>query len=215
MAQAKAYQEWTGYSPDGNFRVFGTGGAVPYDQGLLIVDSTMFNDQFIDRAPYRLGRESMHFELPVEVSFSSMNEALAIYQRNGIEWKELPSITQEGEVAAYTDGMGYFRLGPKTIIVPGETSLHQNYPNPFNPVTNIVYDVGFNEGPRQKVKVIVYNLLGQHVATLVNESKDIGRYTVRWDGKDQFGIPVSSGIYFVRMMNNRGRIYTKKMMMIR
>jgi len=146
----------------------------------------------------------------------SSNDIFAIYQRvNGVEWIELPSITKGGQIVAYTDGMGYFRLGPKTIIVPGETSLRQNYPNPFNPVTNIIYDIGFNEGPRQKVSVIVYNLLGQHVATLVNEYKNIGRYTTRWDGKDQHGVPVSSGIYFVRLMNDHGRIYTKKMMLIR
>ena len=67
--------------------------------------------------------------------------------------------------------MGYFRLGPKTIIVPGETNLHQNYPNPFNPTTTIIYDVGFNEGPYQRVNVAVYNLLGQHVRTLINEQR--------------------------------------------
>jgi len=216
MAQAKASYDWTGFSPDGNFRVFGSSGSVPFDQGLLIVDSTMFNEYFNDRASYRLGKESSYFELPVEVSISSNDNELAIYQRvNGVEWVELPSKTEGGSIIAYTDGMGYFRLGSKTIMVPGETSLHQNYPNPFNPVTNIIYDVGFNEGPKQKVLVVVYNLLGQHVATLVNEHKDIGRYTVRWDGKDQFGIPASSGIYFVRMMTNQGRISTKKMMLVR
>ncbi len=216
MAQAKTSYDWTGYSPDGNFRVFGTSGAVPFDQGLLIVDSTMFNEHFNDRASYRLGKESKYFDLPVEVSFSSMSDAFAIYQRvNGVQWVELPSMTKEGQIIAYTDGMGYFRLGQKTIFVPGETSLHQNYPNPFNPVTNIIYDVGFNEGPRQKVNVIVYNLLGQHVATLVDEYKEIGRHTARWDGKNQYGIPVSSGIYFVRMMTNQGRIYSKKMMLVR
>ncbi len=111
--------------------------------------------------------------------------------------------------------MGYFRLGPKTIIVPGETNLHQNYPNPFNPTTTIIYDVGFNEGPYQRVNVAVYNLLGQHVRTLINEQKDIGRYTVRWDGRDKNGVGVSSGIYFICLMNNVGRIHTKKMMLLR
>ena len=216
MALAKAFYDWTGYSPDGNFRVYGSSGSVPFDQSLLIVDSTMFNQFFHDRASYRLGKESSVFELPVEISISSISEDLAIYQRrNGVEWIEIPSISEYGQIIAYTDGMGYFRLGPKTLIVPGETSLHQNYPNPFNPVTNIIYDVGFSDGPQQRVNVIVYNLLGQHVRTLVNEQKDIGRYTIRWDGRDKNGIGVSSGIYFVRMMNNYGRIHTRKMMLLR
>ncbi|MDP7565659.1 MAG: T9SS type A sorting domain-containing protein, partial [Candidatus Marinimicrobia bacterium] len=216
MALAKAFYDWTGYSPDGNFRVYGSSGSVPFDQSLLIVDSTMFNQYFHDRASYRLGRETSEFDLPVEISISSISEDLAIYQRrNGVEWIEIPSISEYGQIIAYTDGMGYFRLGPKTLIVPGESNLHQNYPNPFNPVTNIIYDVGFSDGPQQRVNVVVYNLLGQHVRTLVNEQKDIGRYTVRWDGRDKNGIGVSSGIYFVRMMNNYGRIQTKKMMLLR
>ena len=216
MALAKAFYDWTGYSPDGNFRVYGSSGSVPFDQSLLIVDSTMFNQFFHDRASYRLGKELSVFELPVEISISSISEDFAIYQRrNGVEWIELPSISEYGQIIAYTDGMGYFRLGPKTLIVPGETSLHQNYPNPFNPVTNIIYDVGFSDGPQQRVNVVVYNLLGQHVRTLVNEQKDIGRYTIRWDGRDKNGIGVSSGIYFVRMMNNYGRIHTRKMMLLR
>jgi len=61
MAQAKAYDDWTGFSPDGNFRVFGSSGSVPFDQGLLIVDSTMFNERFHDRAPYKMGKEETHF----------------------------------------------------------------------------------------------------------------------------------------------------------
>ena len=216
MALAKAFNDWSGSSPDGNFNVMGSSGSVQFDQSLLIVDSTMFNKYFYDRASYRLGNESSKFDLPVEVSFLSNSEHYAIYQRrNGVEWIELPSVSKYGKIMAFTDGMGYFRLGPKTIFVPGETSLHQNYPNPFNPVTNIIYDVGFNEGPQQRVKIIVYNLLGQHVRTLVNEYKDIGRYTVRWDGRDKNNVTVSSGLYFIRLINNTGRVNTKKMMLVR
>ncbi len=216
MALAKAFNDWSGSSPDGKFNVFGSSGSVPFDRSLLIVDSTMFNKYFNDRASYRLGNESSKFDLPVEVSISSNSENDAIYQRrNGVEWIELPSVSQYGKIMAYTEGMGYFRLGPKTIFVPGETSLHQNYPNPFNPVTTIMYDVGFNEGPQQRVNIIVYNTLGQHVRTLVNEHMDIGRYTVRWDGRDKNNVTVSSGLYFIRMFNNKGRVDTKKMMLVR
>ena len=216
MALAKAFNDWSGSSPDGKFNVFGSSGSVPFDQSLLIVDSTMFNKYFNDRASYRLGNESSKFDLPVEVSILSNSENYAIYQRrNGVEWIELPSVSQYGKIMAYTEGMGYFRLGPKTIFVPGETSLHQNYPNPFNPVTTIMYDVGFNEGPQQRVNIIVYNILGQHVRTLVNEHMDIGRYTVRWDGQDKNNVSVSSGLYFIRMVNNMGRVNTKKMMLVR
>ncbi|NOZ04412.1 MAG: T9SS type A sorting domain-containing protein [FCB group bacterium] len=216
MTLAKTGASWYGSSPDGRFRIQGSSGAVTFDQPLLIVDSTMFGDLFNDLASYRIGNENMHFRKPVEVSIQGLNDDMALYQRvNGVHWKELPSMTVNGSIMTYTQDMGYFRLGPKTLIVPGVTSLHQNYPNPFNPYTNIIYDVGFIEGPRQKVNISVYNILGQHMRTLVNDYKEIGRYTVRWAGKDDNGVNIASGIYFIRLTTNQGKIQTRKVMLLR
>ena len=100
-------------------------------------------------------------------------------------------------------------------LYPEKFNVYGNYPNPFNPATTIEYDLGMNEGPRQQVSLSIYNVLGQHVKTLVNEEKRIGRYTVRWFGKDEFGSSVSSGIYFARMMTDRGIVKTRKIMLIR
>lgn len=71
--------------------------------------------------------------------------------------------------------------------------LNQNYPNPFNPETKIKYYI-----PKlSQVTVKVYNLLGQNVRILVNnKSKSSGSYTVMWDGKNEDGIIVPSGVYF-------------------
>ena len=111
---------------------------------------------------------------------------------------------------------GYFRKGPKTIIVPGQTSLNQNYPNPFNPSTTIEYDLGFGDGPNQRVNLNIYDILGRTVKTLLfNEDQTIGRYQIRWDGKDENNIPVSSGVYFVYLQTDKGRTYTKKIMLMR
>jgi hypothetical protein len=216
LAVARTFTSWTGASPDGRFRVTGSTGTVEYDQTVLIIDSTMFDPYFSDRASYLLGNDIYGFKRPVEVSLPSRETEIAIYERTtGMGWIELPSITENGRVRAYTDKMGYFRLGPKTLIVPGMTSLHQNYPNPFNPVTTIVFDLGFVDGPYQRVQLAVYNILGQNVKTLVNDEKGIGRYTVRWNGKDENGVDVASGIYFVHLMTDRGRSQTKKIMLIR
>jgi flagellar hook assembly protein FlgD len=116
---------------------------------------------------------------------------------------------------AYTEKMGYFRMGPKTLIVPGQTALQQNYPNPFNPVTTIAYDLGFVDGPLQRVSLNVYDILGRNVKTLVNEQQSIGRYRLKWNGKDQNGVPVASGIYFVHLLTDVGRSQTKKIMLLR
>ena len=111
--------------------------------------------------------------------------------------------------------MGYFKLGLQTIFVPELTSIQKNYPNPFNPATTIEYDLGINQGPRQQVNLSIYNVLGQHVKTLINEEKTIGRYSVRWFGKDEYGETVSSGVYFARMITNHGVVKTRKIMLLR
>ena len=78
---------------------------------------------------------------------------------------------------------------------PTEFALNQNFPNPFNPETTIKYQLA--EGTN--VSLRIYNIVGQVVATLVNESQSAGRYQVRWSGTDDRGATVSSGIYFYQL----------------
>ena len=62
----------------------------------------------------------------------------------------------------------------------------------------------------------IYDILGRTVKTLLfNEDQTIGRYQIRWDGKDENNIPVSSGVYFVYLQTDKGRTYTKKIMLMR
>jgi hypothetical protein len=211
---AQTLGRWNGSSPDGLFNVTGETGAVNMDQSILVVDSTMFKKGYT--GSYKMGDEGRWFSNPVEVSLASYDDEQALYQRNSDNsWTELPSYSQQGRIKAYTDKMGYFRLGRKTVIVPGLTSLGQNYPNPFNPVTNITYDVGFVDGPQQQVNLSIYNLLGQQVVTLVNEQRSIGRHSIKWYGRDKVGVSVASGIYFVHMITSAGKVQTKKVMLLR
>ena len=216
LALAKMYGRWSGSSADGQFSVIGRNGAVDFDQSIMILDSTLFEPYFNDRASYLLGNEAFRFNKSVEISMPGYDEEIALYQRSiGTGWIELPSITQGNRVMAYTGKMGYFRMGPKTLIVPGQTALQQNYPNPFNPITTIEYDLGFVDGPLQKVSLTVYDILGRNVRTLVNKQQGIGRYRLKWNGKDQNGVPVASGIYFVHLLTDLGRSHTKKIMLMR
>ena len=216
LALAKMYATWSGRSADGQFQVIGKNGVVDFDQSVMILDSTLFEPHFNDRASYLLGNEAFRFKKSVEISMPGENEEMAIYQRStGTGWIELPSITQGNRVMAYTEKMGYFRTGPKTLLVPGQTALQQNYPNPFNPVTTIEYDLGFVDGPYQRVSMTIYDILGRNVKTLVNEQQSIGRYRLKWNGKDQNGVNVSSGIYFVHLLTDMGRSQTKKIMLVR
>jgi hypothetical protein len=214
LVLARTLGRWSGSSPDGLFNVTGETGAVNMDQSILVVDSTMFKKGY--SGSYKLGDEVRVFNKPVEVSLASYDDKLAFYQRNSDNtWTELPSYSHQGRIRAYTDMMGYFRLGRKTLIVPGLTSLGQNYPNPFNPVTNITYDVGFVDGPQQQVNLSIYNLLGQQVITLVNEQRSIGRHSIKWYGRDKMGMSIANGIYFVHMVTSMGKVQTKKVMLLR
>ena len=78
---------------------------------------------------------------------------------------------------------------------PDEFKLNQNYPNPFNPSTTIKYQVPENA----KVNITVYNMTGQKITTLTNEFQTAGYHNVVWDGSNDFGQQVSSGVYFLRM----------------
>lgn len=78
---------------------------------------------------------------------------------------------------------------------PKSFSLSQNFPNPFNPQTVIKYDL---PEPAQ-VSIIIYNILGQKVRTLVDENQQAGYKSVSWDGKDDQGKDIASGIYFYKI----------------
>ena len=94
--------------------------------------------------------------------------------------------------------------------IPSEFSLSQNYPNPFNPSTSIKYSITENT----RVSLVVYNLLGQAVRTLVNAEQQAGYYTVTWDGKNEFGSSVASGIYIYRI-NAGNNVHTLKMNLLK
>jgi len=92
------------------------------------------------------------------------------------------------------------------VGIPKQFDLSQNYPNPFNPETVIEYQL-----PKEaSVRLQVYNLLGQHIRTLVDEQKEAGYHQVKWDGKDASGKQVTSGMYIYAIEAGDFRM-TKKM----
>ena len=79
-----------------------------------------------------------------------------------------------------------------TVSLPEQFHLCQNYPNPFNPETTI----RFTLPQAGHVQLVIFNLLGQKVRTLVDGDRKAGFYSLRWDGRDEFGNPAASGIYY-------------------
>ncbi|HNW58790.1 MAG TPA: FlgD immunoglobulin-like domain containing protein [bacterium] len=82
---------------------------------------------------------------------------------------------------------------------PESYALMQNTPNPFNMSTRITYEVPELRQGTAPIKLMVFNAQGQEVRTLVNERRSAGRYTVNWDGRDDAGTYVSSGVYFYKL----------------
>ena len=94
--------------------------------------------------------------------------------------------------------------------LPTAFKLSQNYPNPFNPTTFIRFSV-----PQSgMVSLDIFNLMGQKVRTLVREEKAPGHYEVIWNGKDENGFQLSSGIYIYQLKTDK-EIIQKKMLLIR
>ena len=126
-------------------------------------------------------------------------------------------------VTGNTPDVGRVRVGLRIITgvgenpsqLPTEFAVSQNYPNPFNPTTRIKYNL-----PVQATVVLkIYNLLGQEVATLANAPQAAGYYEATWDGRNNFGTNVSSGVYFYRFeaTSNSGQEFAnlKKMLFLK
>jgi hypothetical protein len=109
----------------------------------------------------------------------------------------------DGEISIIRDPLD---ISDKSDDVPGEFQLSQNYPNPFNPITVIRWQLPVGS----QVELSVYNLLGQKVATLVNEKQNAGSHQVEWDASD-----FASGIYFYRLLTDGGFVQTRKLMLIK
>ena len=102
-------------------------------------------------------------------------------------------------------------VSKEEIAQPTSFSLNEAVPNPFNPSTTIAYDV-----PQQAhITLIIYNMLGQEVAWIVDTMQSPGRYTVTWHGTNSQGIGVASGVYMYRLTSNTGYSRTKRMILLK
>jgi len=128
-----------------------------------------------------------------------------VYVTDGID-------TVEADNAPFTieiDGANALRTYLEGLL-PDEFSLRQNYPNPFNPITTLRYDLPENS----YVNVTVYDMLGRKVKTLINQTQDAGYRSVIWDATNDYGKPISAGIYLYQIQAG-GYTSTKKMVLLK
>ena len=98
----------------------------------------------------------------------------------------------------------------EVVKIPEQYNLLQNFPNPFNSQTIIRFEVPTNS----KIKIEIFNILGQRVKTLINEEKSPGSYSINWNGENDFSDIVNSGIYLLKLSSEKFSA-TKKMILLK
>ena len=137
--------------------------------------------------------------------------ALAVRGRSWVSWVDARS---EG-ANVYLRGFVHFPTDVtdddnNTSLVPEQFALQQNYPNPFNPSTHIAFSLP----QRAEVTVTIYNVLGQQIRTLAQGDYPAGEHQLFWDGRNNSGSTVSSGVYFYRLKTD-AYTQTRKMTLLK
>jgi sugar lactone lactonase YvrE len=127
-------------------------------------------------------------------------------------WKHVGGQGKRDKLSVTTNEIGTMAVfyNEDYVPVPEVFQLHQNFPNPFNPTTTIMFDLP----AKQQISLSIYNVLGQEVRRLVNESLDAGYHEMIWNGKNNYGKQLASGIYFYQLITPTANI-SKKMVLIK
>lgn len=131
-------------------------------------------------------------------------------KENETEFPVSATFTGEGQNLFMGAAYASASLFTESSVIPDQFMLYNNYPNPFNPSTTIKFDLPENS----RVSMVVYNLLGESVRTLVNsEDYKPGKYSVEWDGKNNGGLTVPSGVYLIRFETEKYREVKKAILL--
>tara|TARA_B100001029_G_scaffold41239_1_gene32144 strand:- start:280 stop:819 length:540 start_codon:yes stop_codon:yes gene_type:complete len=136
------------------------------------------------------------------VSYSLLEQGIMINKNSNLSY----------DLKLVAGDLDYVNRTAEEILsnIPSEFSLGQNYPNPFNPLTKMDYTLP----KRSRVNISIYNVLGQEIVTLVNEEQSYGYHSIAWNGTDQMGRAMASGVYFTRMVSETFS-QTKKMLLLK
>jgi len=134
-------------------------------------------------------------EICFDSTFWPPQSHLAFVRHDAAKYVPRTNLAKCVRIAGGSTGVRWIEGSAEEENIPTSFSVSQNYPNPFNPATQFRFHL-----PRAShVKTEIFNILGQRVKTLVGERRRAGTHVVDWDGKDERGLGVSSGIYFYRM----------------
>jgi hypothetical protein len=164
---------------------------LPFNDALSANYTDLLSPKLVDELTYNAGPTKN--DLPLSFSFPYLADP-----HRGYDYVKQLTAAQPPSLSVDNPGLG--------IGVPKGFLLEQNYPNPFNPSTTIKYNIATHD----VVKLKVFDQLGQEVATLVNEVKDPGTYSVNWDAKG-----VASGVYYYRLEVGNTVLPAKKAMLLK
>jgi len=172
-------------------------------------------------------KESEQGVLHVEIKLSSDGEQIGLFMPDSTTVVDTLTFGEQSDdisYGRYPDGSDTWQLMNPTpgaantqelsldeaLLIPEVFVLHQNYPNPFNPITTLRYDL-----PEQSlVNIIIYDIMGREVRTLVNTTQDAGFKSVIWNATNDYGKPVSAGIYLYQIHTGEF-VQTKKMVLLK
>lgn len=164
----------------------------PYSGGIagdLWTESMVYGDH-INIAGIRI--EDMVVEGPIStLSFEIINPAFDLSQIRLVNW-------QLNEIDAIWDTLNVVDTD-QALNYPQLTYLHPNFPNPFNPTTTIPYEIS----EKGNVTMTVYDIKGREMQVLKNERQQPGLYEIQWNGLNEVGTPVGSGIYLLKLETNQ------------
>jgi hypothetical protein len=160
------------------------------------------------------------FAFPPVISFDWTQYSLDVLVPTGVNAKALEvrlHIYSRFTGTVYFDDLTVKVIGTSTAVgndpnggIPKTFILSENYPNPFNPSTVIRYGVP----NATDVRLEIFNVLGQHVRTLVDAVTSAGFHEVVWDGRNELGQVPPSGVYFYRLQGGQA-ILMKKMLLMK
>lgn len=180
------------------------------------VDHVYEDGQYWDDTPYSLPEESD--SVVVTLYYQTTSKEYVEFLRDENHTNSAGQVLYDAWVAQGKSAPEIMAQADTTVNVivtgAGDTpfiySLAQNYPNPFNPVTRITYSLA----ERGHVSVVVYDVSGRRLRTLVDKVQEPNNYSVTWDGKDDAGVELASGVYFIRYVAGEHR-FTKKAVLLR
>jgi len=199
------------YDPDGTIADMG---AFYFDQGSEVPVINDFTGEPVEGSAPLVVQFAQDITGPVteyewlfgEGGTSSMPNPVYVYTIPGTYSVTLTATGPGGtDSMTRTDYINVTATGVAIEPIPIETKFIGNFPNPFNPETRITFCLGSTE----PAELTIYNLKGQLVKTLVNETLTMGKHSIVWDGKDKYNYQVSSGLYLMQLKTGQQSLMKK------